>query len=71
MKWIADRNPKSPGLYGTLLNDQKWNPDCFILAYWDGKGWLIPSQSDGNGPYRGNPIWCRLEIGDDRRGSDD
>lgn len=66
MKWISDRKPNTPGLYGVLINDQRWNPDCFIFGYWDGKGWKIPSQSDIEcSPYRGNPTWCKLEIGTD------
>lgn len=71
MKWISDRNPNSPGLYGVLLNNQRWNPDGFTFGYWDREGWKIPSQSDLKlAPYRPVRTWCKLEIGTDWNGYD-
>lgn len=66
MKWITDRNPKTSGLYGVLLNEDRWDPFIFTFAFWDGTGWKLSSQSDMNAvPYRPVRIWCKLEIGQD------
>jgi len=66
MKWISseEKNPENPGLYGAFFNDVPSDPFCFSFAYWDGKGWVLPTQSDAAlAPYRPVRIWCILEIG--------
>jgi len=68
MMWISTevRNPGSSGLYGVLINELIWNPHNFTLAYFDGIGWKLASQSDMNlAPYRNVKFWSRLEIGED------
>lgn len=38
MKWIRDRKPKSPGLYGAKIGNVSFEPQNFTLIYWDGEG---------------------------------
>lgn len=68
MKWIKDRNPQSSGLYGTIISMRNNSgPENFFIAYFDGKGWLLPNQTgEFLGPYRFNLFaWCVLDIGKD------
>lgn len=42
------------------------NYSCFGFAYFDGKGWILPTQAGrGLAPYRGNPIWSVINWGKD------
>lgn len=65
MIWIKDRQPYSKGMYAIRLlpiNELK----SFSFAYFDGQGWLIPSQSGEKvHPYRGNPEWSVIDWGND------
>ncbi len=67
MKWIKDRNPISSGMYAIRLQPT-YELESFKFAYFDGKGWLIPSQSgDEVFPYRGTPEWSKIDWGQDER----
>lgn len=70
MHWIETKRkqPSSPGLYGILVTSERWDPDSFSFAYWDGRGWKIPSQSDISSRYIPIQYWCVLEIGKDFHG---
>lgn len=67
MEWISDRDPKSPGLYASLYDDQKWNPNNLNFAYFDEEGWKIPAQCDlKTAPIRGRPYaWAAVKWGTD------
>lgn len=65
MKWINDRKPQTPGMYAIRHKIV----DClesFSFAYFDGKGWLAPSESGSDiAPYRSDPEWSVIDWGRD------
>lgn len=65
MEWIIDRDPKSQGMYAIkiLPHHEIYN---FNFAYYDGIGWLLPSQSGKKyAPYRSRPEWSVVDWGKD------
>ena len=67
--WIEDRDPYSPGFYGTLIRPDRRDPFSFFVGYWDGEGWKIPSQAGILAAYRQRPVWCKIELGADSKDS--
>lgn len=70
MIWISNRSPRTAGLYGVILNEDRSESCRLVFGYWDGTGWKIPTQSDVEDPYRPVKAWCKLQLGTDWNGYD-
>ncbi len=65
MKWIKDRFPKSKGMYA-IRTLPITEIRSFNFAYFDGTGWVIPSQGGEKiAAYRGTPEWSTIDWGYD------
>lgn len=66
MEWIEDRNPNSPGMYSVYNTNSNSLPQCFGFGYFDGNGWILPSQAGTQiYPYRSSPVWSVIDWGKD------
>lgn len=65
MKWISDRDPKSPGMYGLRYRHNFEHPQ-FILAYFDGEKWKTASGAEDLWDFTRNKEWSKIEWGEDK-----
>lgn len=69
MKWINDRNPNSPGMYGIYLSSDLTLYNNFGFAYFDGEGWIMHSHVGTSIiPYKSNHYWTVIDWGKDKEG---
>ncbi len=57
MKWITDRDPKSPGMYAVDRG--------YMFLYFDGKGWHHPLYDTQEPDYLSRPNWSPIFWGRD------